>query len=245
MIIGITTFFQSQTNYGQLLQAFALQQILMQQGHFPYIIRYGFHQQLPFALDLSSPVPSLDKLLKDEASVAEPGTMDNRHFDEFRREHLNFSGGAYNSLAELQAFPPIADCYITGSDQVWAQLLSIENNRTFFLDFGPEWVRRVAYAPSFSMESYPEELREQLKKNLKRFQGISVREKTGVEICKWTGFDAQWVVDPTMLLDGEYYRRLGSEAHIEKRADYMFVYHVNVRSQDLACWPAFHSYNQP
>lgn len=244
MIIGITTFFQSQTNYGQLLQAFALQQVLMQQGHYPYIIRYGFHQPLPFSLDLSSPVISFDKLLKDRGYVPKRGTADNRHFDDFRKEHLNFSLGAYNSIDELQGFPPIADCYITGSDQVWAQLLSIENNRTFFLDFGPKWVRRVAYAPSFSMDSYPEELREHLTKNLKRFNGISVREKTGVEICKWAGFDATWVVDPTMLLDGDYYRQLGGEDQTVLPSDYMFVYHVNVKSQDLACWPAFNSYNQ-
>lgn len=244
MIIGIITFFQSQTNYGQLLQAFALQQILMRQGHYPYIIRYGFHQQLPFALDLSCLVPSFDKLLKDKGYIAEPGMVDNRHFDDFRREHLNFSGGAYNSLAELQVFPPIADCYITGSDQVWAQLLSIENNRTFFLDFGPEWVHRVAYAPSFSMDSYPEELREHLKKNLKRFNGISVREKTGVEICERSGFNAQWVVDPTMLLDGDYYRLLGNESQSDLPLDYMFVYHVNVKRQDLVCWSDFSSYNQ-
>ena len=40
MKIGVITFWNSKDNYGQLLQAWALQQWLKQNGHSPYIIRY-------------------------------------------------------------------------------------------------------------------------------------------------------------------------------------------------------------
>jgi hypothetical protein len=244
MRIGIITFFQSQTNYGQLLQAFALQQALMRMGHFPYIIRYGFHERLPLSLGTELPECDLGKLLDSAPwEEAKAGSADDRHFDDFRRVHLNLSLNAYNHLDELQLFPPVADCYITGSDQVWAQLLSRADNQAFFLDFGPEEVLRLAYAPSFALKSYPRELNGILERNLKRLDAVSVREKTGVRICQEAGSDARWVVDPTMLLTGDYYRMLAKESRTALPDHYMFVYHVNVNKRHIPCWKAFNRYN--
>ena len=244
MRIAITTFFQSQTNYGQLLQAFALQQVLMKLGHYPYTIRYGFHERLQ-PLQAGEPAETtLDKLLANQQPLtAEAGTEANRHFDAFRADHLNLSESAYNTLNELKAFPPAADCYLTGSDQVWAQLLCNRDNATFFLDFGKKKTLRLAYAPSFSLEAYPEEQNVLLKKHLKRFDAISTREKTGVEICRKVGYQAQWVVDPTMLLNGDDYRRLAAESKQPLPSDYAFVYHVNIERDDLPCWSLFNRYN--
>lgn len=245
MRIAITTFFQSQTNYGQLLQAFALQQVLMRMGHYPYIVRYGFHESLPLTLGMEFHQEfSSEKLLeKKQWELAEAGCAANRHFDDFRKNHLNLSKNAYNHLEELQLVPPVADCYLTGSDQVWAQLLSNTDNQTFFLNFGPENILRISYAPSFALKKYPSELNNLLTQNLKRFDAISVREKTGVDICKNAGTIAQWVVDPTMLLDGDYYRSLAKESQTALPANYMFVYHVNVKQQDFPYWNLFDSYN--
>ena len=40
MKIGIITLWQSNDNYGQQLQCWALQQALLKLGHEPYLIRY-------------------------------------------------------------------------------------------------------------------------------------------------------------------------------------------------------------
>ena len=244
MRIAITTFFQSQTNYGQLLQAFAMQQSLMQLGHFPYTIRYGFHEPLAPIHGLERIQPNFSKLLSNmPVQVAEAGTEDNRHFDDFRSQHMNLSQNAYNTVDELRHYPPVADCYLTGSDQVWAQLLCHENNATFYLDFGCPEVLRISYAPSFALNAYPEEQNSLLAEHLKRFDAISTREKTGVEICKKAGREATWVVDPTMLLNGEYYRQLAAESVTPLPDDYAFVYHVNIKKDDLPCWSLFRQYN--
>lgn len=244
MKIAITTFFQSQTNYGQLLQAFSLQQILMQMGHFPYIIRYGFHKTLSPILGMEAIETNFEKLLDNvQWEETQQGSADDRQFDSFRKVHLNLSHNAYNHLEELQLFPPIADCYLTGSDQVWAQLLSCTDNQTFFLNFGPKEILRISYAPSFALKSYPSELNSILMQHLNRFDAISVREKTGVDICKNVGTSALWVVDPTMLLDGDYYRRLAKESQVELPDNYMFVYHVNVNREDFPFWIVFSNYN--
>lgn len=244
MKVAITTFFQSQTNYGQLLQAFAMQQVLMKLGHYAYTIRYGFHEPLEPVFADEKTYSDFSRLLCNQKNIsAGVGTEKDRCFDRFRQDHLNLSSSAYNTLDELRAFPPVADCYLTGSDQVWAQLLCNWNNATFFLNFGKKKTLRIAYAPSFSLAAYPEEMTSLLKTHLKRFNAISTREKTGVEICRKVGYRAEWVVDPTMLLDGTYYRRLAAESEIALPEDYVFVYHVNIEKEDLPCWPLFRTYN--
>lgn len=40
MKIGIITFWESNDNYGQILQCFALQKHLKNMGHMPFLIRY-------------------------------------------------------------------------------------------------------------------------------------------------------------------------------------------------------------
>ena len=262
MRIAITTFFQSQTNYGQLLQAYALQQVLMRLGHYPYIIRYGFHEYLQPVhgemIEIPSSVPVPPHTLKErikaflkerfgKPEVSDPiysGTKENRHFDDFRRMHLHLSQYVYNCVEDLQKYPPLADCYLTGSDQVWAQLLSNPNNRTFFLDFGFPDTRRVAYAPSFALKEYPEELNAELAEQLKRFDAISVREPSGVEICRKVGYDAKLVLDPTLLLTGQHYRWLSRESMAKLPCRFMLVYHVNITDPDVLHWEKFRKYNK-
>ena len=41
MKIGIITFWETQDNYGQIMQNYALQETLKKLGHSPYLIRYS------------------------------------------------------------------------------------------------------------------------------------------------------------------------------------------------------------
>lgn len=244
MRIAVITFFQSQNNYGQLLQCYALQKVLRQLGHKPYLIRYGFHQKFFHWLKaenfftnggLRMTYQQFKKWLRSRKDTSERG------FDTFRKEHLIKSLRCYNSLAELQQHPPKARCYITGSDQVWAQLLSIDDNKSFFLDFGPQNVKRIAYASSFAVNDYPSELKGELAEQLRRFDAVSVREQSGVRICKELGYEASLVLDPTLLLAAEQYKNLKKEPSI---SNYCFVYQVNVSSKEELYWDVFADYNR-
>lgn len=253
MRIGIVTFWQSGDNYGQLLQAWALQRYLRAMGHEPFLIRYdiaGRKIRPAFwkrCVKLFLVYPACRKAAgmlramkeKGKRSLMEAGNR-RRRFDEFRETHLAMSGRVYGSLAELRRNPPEADCYVTGSDQVWAQLLSVEENRAFFLDFGDASVRRVAYAPSFSMSEYPSRLRPLLKGCLERLDSVSVREEAGVEICGSVGTRAVRVVDPTLLLDREDYLPLLAGGR--RAAPYVYVYCPNISSPDELRWDELKSF---
>lgn len=251
MRIGIITFWESNDNYGQVLQAYALQQVLKNMGHNPFQIRYSLN-----ASCINSSHPSLIKrilkimtiyplvksirrknaLRKDaayELVIEEKNKI--RKFKEFREKHILNSDIIYKSIKELRENPPLADCYITGSDQVWTMLLSNENNKAYFLDFGDSKVKRISYAASFARKSYPNELIGELKTQLKKFDAVSVREKEGIDICVEAGReDTVCVLDPTFLLDSSYYNNLFT--NISTPDHYIFVYSINIRKPEELSW---------
>lgn len=136
----------------------------------------------------------------------------------------------------------MADIYITGSDQVWAQLISDKNNRAYFLDFGNKSIKRIAYAPSFAMESYPQDLIPELSHLLKTFDAVSVRENIGIDICKAAGRnDAKVVLDPTLLLDGRVYKDLFIKQD-KLEHEYIFIYSLNILSKEEMEWEFLKQY---
>ncbi|MOA02878.1 Polysaccharide pyruvyl transferase [compost metagenome] len=100
---------------------------------------------------------------------------------------------------------------IVGSDQTWRPQYS-PNIENFFLDFleGIE-IKRIAYASSFGVDEW-EFNEEQTRRSAalaKQFDAISVREDSGVELCrKFLGVESTHVLDPTLLLEKETYAAL-------------------------------------
>lgn len=251
MKIGVITFWETSDNYGQILQGYALQTYLRSMGHDVFIIRYdhdGKYRRpiwykkkcISKILKLLMVYPAIYHLIHRKKNVAIKqrlayNAQQNklRKFDDFRNTYFQFSGLLYLTLKELQQNPPKADLYIAGSDQIWGWSLKKYDNRAFFLDFGSNFVKRVAYAPSFAMEHYPDRYKSKLVSLLKRFEAISVREITGVSICKSVAIDAKWVCDPTMLLARRDYEQL-----IRKRqnSSFIFIYSININQKEEMYW---------
>lgn len=244
MRIGIVTLWWSDDNYGQQLQCWALQQKLKELGHAPFLVRYRpipqqsrykcWIKHLPFYFSLKSLFLSKERKKKEALLENLRKKNQERHFAEFRNENIIVSDKEYYSLSELQQNPPEADCYITGSDQVWAYLLNTEENTAFYLNFGKHSIKRISYAPSFSYDEYPKDLKPQLAKQLKNFDAISVREINGVKICKEVGFEARQVLDPTLLLDCKSYHEI--EEEIRTESPYIYIYSINIEEPGQIQW---------
>lgn len=114
------------------------------------------------------------------------------------------------------------DVFVVGSDQVWRPRYS-PSILNFYLDFLDEIkspAKRIAYAASFGVDDweYSSELTEQCKSLAQRFDSISVRESSAIELCQdKLSVSAEWVVDPTLLLEPADYESLISEC--EKNAN--------------------------
>ena len=234
MKIGVITFWQSLDNYGQQLQCWALQQYLQKEGHDVFLIRYDFANRIigkgiknELKKNLIYHFLKITFLkLKDLFNKQKK----KRGFPHFRRENIVVSKEIYKTFDELKNNPPLCDAYIVGSDQVWSQLLSIEENEVFYLNFGKKETKRISYAPSFALREYPIHLLPKLKEMLLNFNAISVRDDSSVKICESIGIEALKVVDPTFLLSGIDYNDLLKKETLYHKKRYAFIYSINIES---------------
>jgi len=231
MRIGILTFWESQDNYGQLLQAFALQTYLQSMGNEVFLIKYRRiasvqNRTLAERIKNFNLKKFLEARFPNLKSSADSDPKIDRHFDSFRKTHINFSELTYDSLEQLKEAPPKADAYVCGSDQVWNNSFSV-SCEAFLLGFGSENVLRIAYAASFGMKELPVETEQLFNDHIHNFDAVSVREKSGVDICQALGYrSAIWVPDPTMLFNKQDWLRLfpDGKAEEKKAGKRLFLY---------------------
>ncbi len=201
------------TNYGGLLQAYALKATLEGLGHEAVVIDLKDKMSVPKGL--KAPFVYLGRALKGIEVFREK---------RYARELPILSAGtskfveSYISPRLVSSYSEIKDgeydAFIVGSDQVWRPLFfrGIENA---FLAFTGDWdVKRVAYAASFGTEALEYEYvqLEECARLLSRFDGVSVREDSAVRQCEeWLDYEgASHVLDPVMLLDSGTYESMSS-----------------------------------
>ena len=130
-----------------------------------------------------------------------------------------------------------------GSDQTWRW----EYNRgmtkltNMFLDFTKGWkVKRIAYAASFGTNEWEgdAEITKTCRDAIKNFDLVTVRESSGIDICKSVfNIEAHHVLDPTLLLTKEDYMELVErKRHLDiKEGDlYLYLLDENERNMNLA-----------
>lgn len=204
-------------NYGASLQAFALQYYLERLGHNVRIIdfnpwyhqdRYnifwtgnGVHGWRHVLNDKYSPLRYLYKPLKAWKSGMFKTWGRKAAFELFEKEHYHLTERSYTTSDELANDPPQADCYIAGSDQIWNTYSMNGKEPAYYLDFGPESVKRVSYAASLSTLRIAEGWEAFVKEKVSKLDAVSVREKSGVDILENLGISAVTLVtDPVFLL---------------------------------------------
>lgn len=131
----------------------------------------------------------------------------------------------YSTNDSLINNPPIADVYCTGSDQVWNDYLEGSFDKAYFLDFAPEGAKKIAFSASFGREDISDEELLPVKNLLSRYDAISVREETGLQIIRDIDVSIkECILDPTFLLSGDEWKRLATPI---KERDYLLVYQLH------------------
>lgn len=214
MKIGILTL-PLETNYGGILQAFALQKVLRDQGHYvitidrhgrreypsPLIHVAGYAKRLLFHFLLHKDV----SIRWDPFESYEQYKIRSRKTQSFIDRNILLTRYVYpEQLVEIDREYGF-DAYVVGSDQVWWSHYCPNS----FLDFvtRPD-VIKVVYAASCSKHPFFNNVRllNKCSRLAKGFAGISVREDYLVKRCSnKMQIDAQWVLDPTMLLSPSDY----------------------------------------
>lgn len=194
------------------MQCFALQQVLRSMGYEPYLIQlrpqYDFLPWYKYIYVL--PLRLLSKIRGNYVELL--GELNSYRLSSVARNFCkkNVSTKMYKSYSAIR--PTDFDALVAGSDQIWRpEYLELRQDvRDMFLSFSKGWdVKRVAYAASFGLDDidWPKGLLKDCGTLLQKFDAVSVREATGVNICRERlgREDAVHVLDPTLLLDAEDY----------------------------------------
>ncbi len=209
MNIGIITFHRAM-NYGAFLQILALQDYLIQIGEDVCIIDYILYDK--HVGTKWNNLPALGWVLNWYRKNAAKRKLAGLHGDTRLGVALNLTR-KYNSISELQESPPKCDVYICGSDQIWNPDCMMKEGLfdgvdAYFLNFGSDTTKRVAYAASTGVADLPAHFLARIKPFLERFSFVGVRESATIQSLRKIGVAADQVCDPTLLMHADFYRRL-------------------------------------
>ena len=219
MKIGILTL-PLHTNYGGILQAYALQTVLERMGHEACVIQRPWRLQIvwwKYPLQIIKRcinrfILGYNNSIFGELKWNKNQTVIERNTKNFIDKYINTHQIKQISDVKETDF----DAIVVGSDQIWRPKyyrLHYKYIEDAFLSFTKKWnLKRIAYAPSFGTDEweYNQVETQKCSNLLQIFDAVSVREQSGIELCeKYLGHkDVQWVLDPTMLLNKEDYERL-------------------------------------
>ena len=216
MRIGIVTLFLH-ANYGGILQAYALAEVLRRMGHDAVQLQpypYYRHAHSPLVMPLVWCKRAYRRYLGGEDDLpifSHPTALIRRNTDRFIRQHIPMK---YVKEAEWDAaLAAEFDAIVVGSDQVWRPEYAQPLNR-HFADFAAgSSARIVSYAASFGTDkpTISDEMADELAPLVRRYAAVSVREASAVDICRRLfSVEATHVVDPTMLLNRADYEALSA-----------------------------------
>lgn len=235
--VGIVTILKV-NNYGAELQAYATQKVLQSMGYDAEIIDYLFYKNPRHKRTRMSAPTAKVSLKKHLAECLFPiiANWKSRHFrnaqqvrnakfEEFHRENTRQSA-CYDTLDKLKAAKLDYDVLMTGSDQVWNPGI-YSSLDPYFLRFGDDKMRRVAYASSFGVSTIPNDVKSYYHAALLRYDAIGVREDKAVDLVKdLSGIDAQLVLDPTLLLTKEQWMEVAKPLDVPS-VPYVLIYELS------------------
>lgn len=224
--IGILTM-NGYNNYGNILQNYALQNILknlkiccntiwFDKKNYGGLVKphLTFKEKIKFIINYNNYRNRIFREIPIEY-------VKNYNLKKFCDKYISYD------FIEDYSFLDKYDFFIVGSDQVWNPFFW--KNKTFYSKFMllsfVEPHKRIAYAASFGISYLPNRFKTLFKKNLSCFNKISVREKDASEIVeKLNGYKPPVVLDPTLLVPAEDWRKIEIEPEWLNTDRYILTY---------------------
>lgn len=197
------------SNYGGILQNFALQYVLKEHGYDVETIN-RMRNDGSLRIFLAKLKRKLLRtnlgiiLSKSEQKII---TKYSRKFIDSYIRRIDVVNPTDKELLEL-CVKQNYNTVIVGSDQVWRPMYSCNVYNDFFNFLSDKNITKISYAASFGTNDWEFSDEQTLicKKLIKNFKAVSVREDSAVIKCKEKfDIDAKLVLDPTLLLDKSVY----------------------------------------
>ena len=210
-------------NYGEELQAFALQYFLNKNGYDAEVIDLEKRLKdlsksketiLPAIINrfkvygVQAPIYIVKKVIdvyrkrRFDRNNQEYKEIYHKQFVDFFNAYTKHSESFY-TLERIRSTMDLSyDTFIAGSDQIW-NFMHTDFLDVFFLEFAKKFkAKRISYAASISVSKIPDSMKKKYQDLIKNIDYLSVREIQGAELLKGIcGRDAEVVLDPTLLLN--------------------------------------------
>ena len=206
--VVIISWCWSAGNYGQILQAYALQSVLQHLGMNPITVSY---------------LEKDKRKAKKKGTAYKEGIIEKCKFQHFILKYMN-PVIQCATLNEVERVCKNYKIYICGSDQIWNPNY-IKENKVYTLDFGGK-AKRIAYAPSVGINGVSDKnmnVMADMAKKINKIDFLSVRETTAKEILeRWVHKKVEVVLDPTLLVSRREWLKIASKRRCQE--SYVFVY---------------------
>lgn len=238
-MIGIITLYYKNYNIGGLLQAYALQKILSNLNIESEQVRVWHYKReyITFQNKVSRKIGHIIKNPIKEAKV----TINNSNLKKRRKliqdellirenlmeqfmdriPHSNEVYDIYNISESLQLY----NGYIVGSDQIWNDdYITQDYMKINMLSFVPNTILKMSYAASIGKHNNFKDWFINDLDYLKKFDAISVREKTANAFLKNRKIESIVTLDPTLLLEKDEWNKFINKEKLECKSQYVFTY---------------------
>lgn len=227
MKIGILTYHRA-NNYGAMLQAYALRQVLLNYSQDVSFVAYNPQY---ITDDYATVVhrKSFTSCSKRKKLQYVSYLIHYLHLKyKERKRNRAFEAFAHTQLPE-ERIDVKYDVLVYGSDQIWCKqhVKTCPGYDTFYFgDNNIEAQRSIAYAASMgSIEAQPEDY-DFLKTSLSRYDAISVREKSLTDLLeRITKSNIKITLDPTLLLRREQWNEIIPSGRFVKE-QYVLCYNI-------------------
>lgn len=224
--------------YGGIMQAFALKTVLTQHGHEVILVR-RLRKKHKIRRIIRRTIKKYIFLKKDtiifiDKKAEREYPIVTQYLQPFINRYLKPFSPVYSTSANFNKnLEKLGlDAVVVGSDQVWRPGC-MDNIEDYFLCKIDGRIKKYAYAASFGVGTwdYTKKQTEHCQEAVKLFSGISVREKSGISLCKeHLGITPVLVLDPTLLFDGDFYMSYVSEH--DKCKEHKICAYILDRSSD-------------
>ena len=226
-----TITFHHAYNFGSMLQTYALQEFVKK-------IALEKNETVDYEIiNLYTPFQEeLYAVLKQKINTKNiiKNIMTIPYFNKLKEKNIKFNlfleencklTKRFKNKEELEIANLKADCFISGSDQIW-NIRAHDFNFSYLFDFLDDNQYRISYAASMGpkMIDWEKYNKEKFEKYIKKFSYLSVREKNTYLMLKDNFLESSNVnVDPTLLLRKNDWLNVASDMNYNN-GEYIFVY---------------------
>lgn len=227
---------QNVRNYGSVLQAWATQEVLEKAGKGEWKVDF-FNYYKPGTATIQERIDRWTrgfgpiKKLIYKLILLPSMKREDKVFGNFLKKYVNVQEQKVTTSEDFKMLHLDSDIYCSGSDQTWNSSWNDGVVPELFLSFVPDNIKKIAYAGSFGKSKLDNDEIEITKQLISRYDAISVREDSAVNIVKGLGKDATLVLDPTLQVTRDFWLKKFKITVNKEKDPYVLVYQLNTNKE--------------